>query len=79
MVCRPSVLEAEIMKPPSFWSILSVYAGLAALTEAMPTKRDIPVVTLDDGTFIGVAAGNVNEWLGIPFAKPPCSPFTSSV
>jgi hypothetical protein len=33
-----------------------------------------PAVQLDDGTFIGTTSpsGTTNEFLGIPFAQPPC-------
>jgi hypothetical protein len=34
-------------------------------------RRTAPTVTLDTATVTGVAAGSVNEWLGIPFALPP--------
>ncbi|VDC05628.1 unnamed protein product [Peniophora sp. CBMAI 1063] len=59
------------MKLTSLSSTLSIGAGLATLAAAGPTKRTSPTVKLDDGTFTGVAAEQVNKWLGIPFAKPP--------
>ena len=30
-----------------------------------------PVVTLDDGTFVGNTVNGTNVFLGIPFAHPP--------
>ena len=30
-----------------------------------------PIVTTDDGAVRGVAAGSINEFLGIPYAAPP--------
>ena len=62
------------MKLTSCLSIITVHAALASLAAAAPTKRASPTVTLDDGTFTGVASGKVNKWLGIPFAKPPYVP-----
>ncbi|KAI0088623.1 carotenoid ester lipase precursor [Irpex rosettiformis] len=38
---------------------------------AAPAPRSAPTVTLDNGTFVGAVSGNVNKYLGIPFAKPP--------
>ncbi|KAH9910175.1 carotenoid ester lipase precursor [Epithele typhae] len=48
---------------------------LAATALAVPAdrleKRAPPTVTLDQGTFVGEADGDVNNFLGIPFGKPP--------
>lgn len=30
-----------------------------------------PVVHLDSGTFTGISAGGVSQFLGIPYAQPP--------
>lgn len=30
-----------------------------------------PTVKLDNGTFTGITAGGVSQFLGIPFAQPP--------
>ncbi|KIP02704.1 hypothetical protein PHLGIDRAFT_32096 [Phlebiopsis gigantea 11061_1 CR5-6] len=40
----------------------------SAPAHAMP---GLPTVTLDQGTFTGVADGLANKFLGIPFAQPP--------
>lgn len=45
---------------------------VAGATFAAPTSRATgPTVTLDSATFTGVTSGNVNKFLGIPFAQPP--------
>jgi hypothetical protein len=41
---------------------------LATLTPVPPTA---PIVTLDQGKFVGTTANGVNQFLGIPFAQPP--------
>ncbi|KIJ65542.1 hypothetical protein HYDPIDRAFT_110642 [Hydnomerulius pinastri MD-312] len=48
-------------------------SSLLAGASAIPTisRTTSPVVTLDDGTFTGVASGAVNKFLGIPYAQPP--------
>ncbi|KAI0793056.1 carotenoid ester lipase precursor [Irpex lacteus] len=43
----------------------------SAVLGAVPARRSIPTATLDHGTFVGAASGNVSKFLGIPFAKPP--------
>lgn len=30
-----------------------------------------PTVQLDDGIFVGLNSGPVNQFLGVPFARPP--------
>lgn len=47
-------------------SVVAVPVPDAALVAAAA-----PTVTLDAGTFTGAASGNVQKFLGIPFAKPP--------
>lgn len=65
---------ASVVERPLVMKLLSILVptALVVVAAAAPTKRASPAVTLDDGTFIGVADGQVNKWLGIPFAKPPC-------
>ncbi|KAH9073423.1 carotenoid ester lipase precursor [Lactarius deliciosus] len=51
---------------------LLIICTATATVLATPTiHATCPVVTLDGGTFIGTTAGDVNKFLGIPFAKPP--------
>nr|VWO97518.1 Carboxylic ester hydrolase (EC [Ganoderma boninense] len=39
---------------------------------AVPTTQNAaPSITLDHGTFMGISNGTVDQFLGIPFAKPP--------
>lgn len=52
-------------------STLFVRAGLAVLAADTPADTASPTVKLDQGTFIGVASGEVNKFRGIPYAKPP--------
>lgn len=47
--------------------LLAAHYGLAAAV----SKTTVPLVQLDEGTFVGTLDGNVNTFLGIPFAKPP--------
>ena len=58
-----------------------IYASYyATMVEANPLHpRSVPTVTLDDGTFTGVSAGNVNEFLGIPFGKSTYVPIIFNV
>ncbi len=48
--------------------VIALYLGvsLAAPTDSGPT------VKLDSGTFLGETDGDTDNYLGIPFAKPPC-------
>lgn len=48
-----------------------VFSCIIRGADASPVKRTSPTVTLDDATVIGVASGNTNKYLGIPFAEPP--------
>jgi acetylcholinesterase len=53
-------------------SLLVVFALHASGVLAAPAARaSAPTVKLDNGTFVGTTTGNVNKWLGIPFAQPP--------
>jgi hypothetical protein len=36
-----------------------------------PLSQGAPTIKLDNATFTGTAAGIVDQFLGIPFAKPP--------
>ncbi len=51
-------------------SIVVICAATATVLAA-PTIYATPIVTLDKGEFIGTTADGVNNFLGIPFAKPP--------
>ncbi|TCD65524.1 hypothetical protein EIP91_002532 [Steccherinum ochraceum] len=52
-----------------------VERGVLVLNNGTGAPVDIstvaPIVTLDQGTFVGIGNGNVSKFLGIPFAKPP--------
>jgi hypothetical protein len=48
-----------------FVLLLQAVSSLVTPTEANPTVR------LDSATVTGVAKGTVNEFLGIPYVKPP--------
>ncbi|KZP13932.1 carotenoid ester lipase precursor [Athelia psychrophila] len=50
-------------------ALLSVLAPTIVL--AGPTRRSSPAVTLDGATFTGLSSGEVNKFLGIPYAQPP--------
>ena len=43
----------------------------AAFAFAKLTAATLPTVTLDEGIFTGHTTGRLNQFLGIPFAKPP--------
>lgn len=50
----------------SFLVVLCVVGSAVAA----PTQRAAaPTITLDSGVFTGAVSGNVNKFLGIPFAK----------
>ncbi|TFY81862.1 hypothetical protein EWM64_g2152 [Hericium alpestre] len=56
-----------------FRTIVGLLALRSAYTCAVLDTRDAwPTIQLDNGTFIGKAFGNVTQFLGIPFAQPPC-------
>ena len=53
-------------------SKLFTFCAATATVLAVPTTTATPpIVTLDEGTFIGTSNGGVNTFLGIPFAQPP--------
>ena len=60
--------------PMAFLSTL-VLALSSVAVHALPTvveRASGPTVTLGGGaTFTGVSSGNVQKFLGIPFAQPP--------
>ncbi|TFK48803.1 carotenoid ester lipase precursor [Heliocybe sulcata] len=47
-----------------------ILAGGAVFAAPSPRAAG-PTVTLDSGTFTGVASGSINKFLGIPYAQPP--------
>ncbi|KAH9053688.1 Alpha/Beta hydrolase protein [Lactarius vividus] len=51
--------------------LIATCAATATVSASPTTHATPPIVTLDRGKFIGTAAGGVNKFLGIPFAKPP--------
>lgn len=63
--CPFAMLHAFV----SSWLVL---ATLGSSILAAPSSRSLlPTVTLDQGTFVGVTDGTVDQYLGIPFAQPP--------
>jgi acetylcholinesterase len=51
--------------------LFTLCAATATALAAPTTYATPPVVTLDEGTFIGTSNEGVNAFLGIPFAQPP--------
>ena len=52
-------------------AVIAICAATATVSAAPTTYTTPPIVTLDEGTFVGTFANGVNEFLGIPFAQPP--------
>ena len=52
---------------------LILLALWSATVLAAPTG---PTIVVDEGVLLGVTKGTVNQFLGIPYAKPPCVPAT---
>src|SRR5215470_8167964 len=48
-----------------------VAAGTSGAAAAPSGARAAPIVTTSDGAVRGMAAGDVTEFLGIPYAAPP--------
>jgi hypothetical protein len=46
------------------------YVLFASIVVAVPTAS-APAVKLDDATLTGKTSGNIQQFLGIPFAQPP--------
>ena len=46
---------------------------LAFLTTSTRVAGAAPTVTLDNATVTGVTSGFTKQFLGIPFAHPPCA------
>ena len=56
-------------------SLVAFYAATATVLATSPQASlpipTTPIVTLDQGKFIGTTVGSVNKYLGIPYAQPP--------
>ncbi|KAF8259500.1 carotenoid ester lipase precursor [Lactarius quietus] len=52
-------------------SLVVLCAGAVPVFAAPTIYATPPIVTLDQGTFIGTSADGVNRFLSIPFAQPP--------
>ncbi|KAI9457437.1 carotenoid ester lipase precursor, partial [Lactarius psammicola] len=52
-------------------SIIAIYAATVTVLATPTGYAAPPIVTLDNGKFIGTTVDGVNKFLGIPFAKPP--------
>ncbi|KAJ3562849.1 hypothetical protein NP233_g9322 [Leucocoprinus birnbaumii] len=62
--CRLSLLMLQV------FSVLLTTLALSSRRAFSATTAG-PTVTLDNGTFTGLASGTVIQFLGIPFAQPP--------
>ena len=51
--------------------VVAVLVATATVLASPSTYTTPPVVTLDDGTFVGNTVNGTNVFLGIPFAHPP--------
>ncbi|KJA16248.1 hypothetical protein HYPSUDRAFT_219571 [Hypholoma sublateritium FD-334 SS-4] len=51
------------------FNILSIISAMLSFLDAASAIG--PTVKLDNGTFTGITAGGVSQFLGIPFAQPP--------
>ena len=65
--------EWDHYSQPLFDMILSTFLLIvSALLSFLNGAAAIgPIVKLDNGTFTGITAGGVSQFLGIPFAQPP--------
>ena len=51
--------------------LVAVWIATATVSASPSTHTTYPIVTLDNGTFVGTTANGTNKFLGIPFAHPP--------
>ena len=51
--------------------LVAICTAMATVLGAPTIRATGPIVTLDEGTFIGTTASGVDMFLGIPFARPP--------
>ena len=52
-------------------ALVALFALGVSPSYGVPSAGTVPTVTLDEGVFYGESEGNINKFLGIPFAKPP--------
>ena len=52
-------------------ALVALFALGISPSYGVPSAGTVPTVTLDEGVFYGESEGNINKFLGIPFAKPP--------
>ena len=52
--------------------LITICAAAATVLAIPKVYAPNPTITLDRGTFIGIAVNGVDEFRGIPFAQPPC-------
>ena len=52
--------------------LITTCAATATVLAAPTIHATTPIVTLDEGKFIGTTANGTDSFLGIPFAQPPC-------
>jgi hypothetical protein len=57
--------------PNSIFSALLAVLSAGALFASRVEAHAAPVISLDDGKFLGATSGPIDLFLGIPFAKPP--------
>lgn len=53
-------------------SVLSASKGSCASSSNFARDGGPPTIQLDNGTFVGNQTGNATQFLGIPYALPPC-------
>jgi hypothetical protein len=46
-------------------------AAVSVFSTPPPVPPTTPIVTLDQGKFVGTTANGMNQFLGIPYAQPP--------
>ncbi len=55
-------------------SLVAICAAASTLSVTLPAFNASPIVALDKGKFIGTTVNGINQFLGIPFARPPSVP-----
>lgn len=65
-MCHPVILCEMLVRH------LLLLLSVVGIAFSVPTeKRALPIVQLDQGTFVGTSDGVASKFLGIPFGKAP--------